>query len=73
MRNGYRNALFNSRGGHYVDPSGQAEQELATKYRDQAEKLESQGYHRLADSLRELAVSYEHDAERLVSGDVFDC
>jgi hypothetical protein len=73
MRNGFRNALVNSRGGHYVDPEGREERELATKYRDQAEKLESQGYHRLANSLRELAVSYEHDAERLASRDIFDC
>ena len=73
MRNGFRTALFNSRGGHWVDPEGREERELATKYRDQAEKLESQGYHRLANSLRELAVSYEHDAERLASRDLFDC
>ncbi len=42
------------------------------KYRDQAEKLEPHGYPRLADALRELAVSYERDAERLASRDLFD-
>ena len=73
MRNGFRSALFNSRGGHWVDPSGQAERELASKYRNQAEELESEGYHRLANSLQELAASYERDAERLASKDVFDC
>jgi len=72
MRDGYRTALFNSRGAHWVDPEGRAERELATKYRDQAEKVESHGYHRLANTLRELAVSYERDAERLASRDLFD-
>jgi hypothetical protein len=72
MRDGYRTALFNSRGAHWVDPEGRAERELATKYRDQAEKVESHGYHRLANTLRELADSYEHDAERLASRDLFD-
>ena len=72
MRDGYRTALFNSRGAHWVDPEGGAERELATKYRDRAEKLESQGYHRLANTLRELADSYERDVERLVSRDLFD-
>ena len=72
MRDGFRTALFNARGAHFVDPGGRPEQELAAKYRDQAEQLESQGYHRLADSLRELADSYNRDAEWLASRDLFD-
>lgn len=72
MRNGFSTALYNSRGAHRVDPEGRAEREFATKYRNQAEQLESHGYHRLASSLRELAVSYERDAERLASRDLFD-
>jgi hypothetical protein len=72
MRDGFRTALLNSRGAHWVDPEGREEREFATKYRDQAEQLESHGYHRLADSLRELAVSYERDAERLASRELFD-
>jgi hypothetical protein len=72
MRDGYRTALFNSRGAHWVDPEGREERELATKYRDQAEQLESHGYYRLATTLRELAASYERDAERLASRDLFD-
>jgi len=72
MRDGFIMALSNSRGAHWVDPAGREERELATKYRDQAEELESQGYHRLANALRKLAVSYDRDAERLVSRDPFD-
>ena len=72
MRQGFTTALLNARGAHWVDPEGRAEREFAMKYRDQAEKLESHGYHRLADALRELAVSYDRDAERLASSDLFD-
>jgi len=70
MRDGFSTALFNSRGVHEVDPKGQAEREFAAKYRDQAEKLESHGYHRLTNTLRELAAAYERDAERLASRDL---
>ncbi|MEH2182483.1 hypothetical protein [Nostoc sp.] len=72
MRNGFTTELFNSRGVHWVDPKGREERELAEKYRAQAEKVESHGYYRLANSLRELADSYERDAEREASRDSFD-
>jgi hypothetical protein len=42
------------------------------KYRAQAEAVESAGYHRLAATLRELADTYERDAERIVSREIFD-
>jgi hypothetical protein len=69
MRNGFRTELFNSRGAHWVDPTGKPERELADKYRMQAEAVEGAGYHRLATTLRELAESYEREAE---GGDRFD-
>lgn len=72
MRDGFRTELFNSRGAHVVDPKGREERELAEKYRRQAEEIEDCSYHRLATSLRELAASYEHAAERQASGDFFD-
>ena len=72
MRDGFRTALFNSRGVHWVDPEGREERELAKKYRIQAEEVEVRGYHRLASTLRELAASYERDAERQASKDLFD-
>jgi len=53
MRTGFRIALFNSRGVHYVDPTGKWEREVAAKYRQQAEDAEMAGYHRLAATLRE--------------------
>jgi hypothetical protein len=71
MRNGFRTELFNSRGAHWVDPTGKPERELAEKYRAQAEAVEVAGYHRLATTLRELAGSYERDAESVSSRERF--
>jgi len=65
MREGFRTELFNSRGVYWVDPTGKPERELAAKYRAQAEDVESAGYHRLATTLRELADTYEREAERI--------
>ena len=39
--------LYNSRGVHWVDPTGKPESDLAEKYRLQAETLEIAGFHRL--------------------------
>lgn len=72
MRDGFRTALFNARGVHWVDPEGREERELAKKFRNQAEEVEARGYHRLASSLRELAISYEREAERQASKENFD-
>jgi hypothetical protein len=72
MRNGLRTELYNSRGAHWVDPTGTPEKELATKYRAQAEAVENAGYHRLATTLRELAASYEREADSVVSRERFE-
>jgi hypothetical protein len=72
MRNGFRTELYNSRGVHWVDPTGAPERELATKYRAQAEAVENAGYHRLATTLRELAMSYEREADGVASRERFD-
>ena len=66
MRDGFRIRLFNSRGVHWVDPTGSPERELADKYRKQADEVATHGYHRLADTLRELSASYEREAEWIV-------
>lgn len=71
MREGFRVQLFNSRGVH-TWTAGAEERKLAQQYRIQAEQVEALGYHRLASSLRDLAVSYERDAERQASKDPFD-
>jgi len=66
MRNGFCSAIFNSRGVHWVDPTGNPEKELAEKYRQQANDAENAGFQRLAASLRDLADSYDKDADRIV-------
>lgn len=72
MRDGFQIELYNSRGAHRVDPTGKPERELAEKYRMQAETIESAGYPRLATTLRDLATSYEREAERVSSRVPFD-
>jgi hypothetical protein len=72
MRNGFRNELYNSRGGHDVDPTGKPERDLAAGYSRQAEAVENAGYYRLASVLRELAELYEREAERVSSRDLID-
>lgn len=71
MRDGFRTKLLDSR-GVYSWTAGQEERELAQKYRTQAGEVEARGYHRLAGSLKELAASYERDAEWQSSRDPFD-
>jgi len=71
MRDGFCDELFDSRGVHGFT-AGRVERELAAKYRSQAEAVEFAGYHRLASALRDLAASYERDAERQASRDPFE-
>lgn len=66
MRRGFSIAIHNSRGVHWVDPTGKPEKELASKYRRQAEEIENGGYYRIAATLRNVAESYEHEAERVI-------
>ena len=66
MRHGFSLAIFNSRGAHFVDPTGKPEIELAGKYEKQAEDIENAGYQRFAYTLRELAESYTRESRRII-------
>jgi hypothetical protein len=66
MRNGFRMAIFNSRGAYRVDPTGKPELALSGKYRKQAEDVENAGYQRLAATLRGLADSYAKQAKQII-------
>ena len=66
MRIGYSTGIFNSRGVHWVDPTGTPEKELAKKYYQQADDIELLGYYRFASTLKELSDSYDREAERIV-------
>lgn len=67
MRTGFRTELFNSRGAHWVDPSGREELALAKEFEGKADGLEEAGFHRLAGTLREMAASYKHEAKQVRS------
>lgn len=71
LRDGFRTGVLNSRGAHYVDPEAKPEKALAEKFRGQAEDAENAGYQRLATTLREVAESYDRDAERIISNGGF--
>lgn len=67
IREGYRTAIYNSRGVHWVDPTGKPEKELAEKYRRKAEDVENAGFQRFASMLRDVAAGYEREAGRVIS------
>ena len=67
MRDGFRTRMFNSRGVHWVDPTGKPERELAEQFRQKAEDVENAGFQRFAVMLRELADRYDREAERIIA------
>jgi hypothetical protein len=67
MRRGFSTAVYNSRGVHWVDPTGKPEKELAEEYRRKAEDVENAGFQRFAVTLREVAAGYDRDAERVIA------
>ncbi len=67
MRAGFSTGIYNSRGAHIVDPSGRPERQLAEKFRNKAEEVENNGFQRFAATLRELANSYDREAERIIN------
>lgn len=66
MRTGYSIGIRNSRGAHFVDPTGRPERELATQYREKANQIENEGYYRFAAELSRLADSYDREADQIV-------
>jgi hypothetical protein len=71
MRSGFTMELFNQRGVHGFT-HGAAETDLAKGFYTKAEELELAGFPRLASSVRDLAKSYERDAEREARRDEFE-
>lgn len=66
MRNGFRTGTCNSRGVHWVDPTGKPEKALAEQFRVKAEEAENGGFQRFAVTLRDLADGYDKEAERII-------
>jgi hypothetical protein len=67
MRRGFHTGVFNSRGVHFVDPTGKPERELAEQFRKKAKDVENAGFHRFAVTLRGLADNYDREAERIIA------
>jgi len=67
MRSGFQIAVFNSRGSHFVDPTGKPERDLAEKYRIRADDAETAGFFRFATTIRSLSESYNKEAEQVVA------
>lgn len=67
LRRGYSLGIYNSRGVHSVDPTGEPEKKLAAEYMKRAEDVENAGFHRLAVTLREVAATYEREAEEIIA------
>lgn len=67
MRNGYKTGIYNSRGVHWVDPTGKPERELAEQFRRKAEEIENAGFHRFAVILRDLGESYDREAKNIIA------
>jgi hypothetical protein len=61
---------MNMRGVHGFS-AGKEELEIAAAYRKKADGLEQRSYSRFATAMRELAESYERDAEREAARDPF--
>ena len=67
LRLGFRTEIFNSRGVHFVDPEGLAERDLASHYQQKAEELDVAGFIRLSATLREVAMDYDREGQRIKS------
>jgi hypothetical protein len=72
MRNGFKVALYNSRGTYFADSTGAEERKLSQKYSSMADDIERAGYIRLAKTLREVGRTYEREAEQAVSKSYYD-
>jgi len=67
LRSGFRVQIYNSRGAHWVDPSGSVEHALANDFRLKATAVEATGFHRLGSAVRSIAEGYDREAEQIAS------
>ena len=71
MRSGFTTELFNQR-GVFTYTAGEDERERAQQNREKADVLEVKGYSRFATAMRELAKTYERQAEHEAKSNPFD-
>lgn len=63
MRTGYQLGIFNQRGVRMIDPEGKPELQLAEKYKEMSEAVESLGYAKFAETLLQISDDYTREAE----------
>lgn len=66
MREGFSMQIYNSRGAHWVDPTGKPEFELAEKWNKQAKIIEQEGFTLFANTLYGVSESFRRDGERVL-------
>lgn len=66
IRQGFTTEAYNSRGLHQVDPSGKQERDLAEFWRERARSIENLGLIHFSSSLKNLADSYDREADRII-------
>lgn len=69
MLSHYRIALYNSRGAHSVDKTGEEDHNLAAKYMSMAEAAEAEGFFSLGNEMRALAQLILDDFARMDEND----
>ncbi len=62
-RRGYEMESVNSRGAHWVDPTGKSEDAIADSYESKARQAEERGYANLAALLGDISNTYRREAE----------
>lgn len=62
-RHGYDMESINSRGVHWVDPTGKPEDDIANSYEDRARQAEARGYANLATLMMDISATYRREAE----------
>lgn len=62
IRKGYADEAINSRGVHWVDPTGAPEFALEKQYEERATQIDALGLFRFADILRNIAKQYHWEA-----------
>lgn len=67
LLSGFGTEIYNSRGVHWLDPTGQPELDLAEEWLSKANDLDALGLARFSAKLRQTSESYKRDAERLIA------
>ncbi len=67
LREAMSSEYFNSRGVHWVDPTGQSEFALEAGYKERADEALAEGFPRLAATMRSLAETYGEEGRRRAS------